>query len=94
MLTPWFWNWFVDRGLIRFDEKKGELSIDYAKYDAVAGALLAEVLELQRAGDKAAAGLFIERWTAWGPMHETVARKLRDAQAYRFTLVRYAALGE
>ncbi len=85
------WNWFLDRGLLAF--KDGTLSIDYRKYPAASDSLLAEVLRLQRAGDRAAANAFIDRWTVWDEnLHGAVAKRMRDAEKYRFALVAYDAM--
>jgi len=88
-------NFFLDRGLLRFDAEAGELAIDYARYHDVVAELLAEVLALQRAGDPARAAAFFERWTAWDDtLHGVLADKLKAERRDRFRLVRYAALGE
>ena len=87
------WNWFMDRGVLTFDPKSKELSIDSSKYHQAVASLLREVLALQRAGDPAAADAFIDRWTRWDEsIHGAIAAKMRDAQTHRFTIVRYAAL--
>jgi hypothetical protein len=89
------WNWYLERGLLRFDPASGEMSIDYARYHAVVGDLLREVLSVQRAGDKAAADRFVERWTRWDDdVHGRVAANIRAAQTHRWRIFRYAALGE
>ncbi|HVR44545.1 MAG TPA: NUDIX hydrolase [Thermoanaerobaculia bacterium] len=89
------WNWFLDRGLLTFDRESGELSIDYSRYHDAVASLLREVLGIQWSGDKAAADRFIAAHTSWrDDLHEVIARRIRDAQRYRYTLVRYAALGE
>jgi hypothetical protein len=87
-------NWFVDKGLIKPDPKTGRLTIDYSRYSDTVSSLLAEVLRLQQNGDKAATAAFFDKWTAWGDVHEKLAARIRDAQGARFTIVRYAALGE
>ena len=89
------WNFFLDRGLLRFDPATGTLAIDYAKYHAVVGELLGKVLAIQQAGDKAAADAFIAELTRWDDaLHGVVAQRIRDQQRYRYRLFRYAALGE
>jgi hypothetical protein len=88
-------NYFLDRGLLAFDGVSGRLAIRYERYADVVTALLREVLAIQHAGDKAAAGHFFDRWGAWMPeLHERLADHIREAQGPRFRLVRYAALGE
>jgi hypothetical protein len=88
-------NFYLEKGLLRFDRATGRLAIDYDLYHEVVGALLGEVLRMQRNGDKAAADRFIDNYTTWDEaLHEVVARRMRDAETSRFRLVRYAALGE
>ena len=85
------WNWFMDRGVLRF--RDGRLSIDYARYPAAVEALLREVLAIQRAGDRARANAFIDRWSTWSPdLHEVIARNMRESERTRFTLVTYEAI--
>jgi hypothetical protein len=85
------WNWFLDRGVLRFEN--GRMRIDYARYPAAAESLLREVLALQRAGDRARANAFVERWTAWDDnLHGVIARNIRENQTARFTLVTFEAL--
>jgi hypothetical protein len=87
------WNWYLDRGLLSIED--GRLAIDYARYPDAVSSLLAEVLELQRSGDRDAADAFVERWTGWDEArHGAIARRMRDAETTRFALVRYGALGE
>jgi hypothetical protein len=85
------WNWFMDRGLLRFEN--GVLAIDYARYPDAVQSLLREVLALQRAGDRAAANAFIDRWTVWDDsLHGAIGRRMRAVEQARFTLVAYEAL--
>lgn len=87
------WNWFLDRGLLAAEG--GRLRIHYERYDEAASALLAAVLELQAGGDRDAANRFVGRWTSWDEaVHGAVARRMRETETTRFTLVRYEALGE
>jgi len=89
------WNLFMAHGLLTFDRASGTLGIRYEKYHAVVAELLAQVLALQRRGDKAAADLFIAQSTGWDDaVHGVIARKLRDNTRYRYTIYRYGALGE
>jgi hypothetical protein len=89
------WNWFLERGVLAFDRAGGRMRIDYARYPDAVRDLLAEVLALQAAGDRARAEAFVQRWTRWDPqLHEVVAAAIRGALKYRYTLYRYAALGE
>jgi hypothetical protein len=87
------WNFFLENGLLSFEG--GTLNIHYEKYHSVVGKLLAKVLEVQYAGDKAAADRFIEQYTNWNDdLHGVVAKNIREQQRYRFRLFKYAALGE
>jgi hypothetical protein len=89
------WNWFLERGVLAFDPASGRMRIDYARYPEAVRALLAEVLALQAGGDRERAEAFVVRWTKWDPaLHEVVAAAIRGALDYRYTLYRYAALGE
>jgi hypothetical protein len=89
------WNFFLDKGLLRFDPAAGTLSIDYRRYRAVVRELLGRVLAIQEAGDKAAADRFIADLTRWDDArHGVIAQRIRDQERYRYRLFRYAALGE
>jgi hypothetical protein len=86
-------NYYLEHGLL--ESRPEGLHIHYEKYHDVVGKLLGEVLALQRAGDKAASDRFIEKYTRWDePLHGAIARKMRAQLKYRYTLVRYGALGE
>ena len=87
------WNFFLENGLLTFEN--GILRIHYDKYHSVIGKMLAKVLEVQYAGDKAAADRFIDQYAVWkDDLHGVVAKNIRDAQRYRFRLFKYVALGE
>ena len=87
------WNFFLENGLLSFEN--GKLRIHYDKYHTVVGKLLAKILEIQYAGDKAAADRFIDQYATWKEdLHGVVARNIRDQVRYRFRLFKYAALGE
>lgn len=87
------WNFFLDRGLLRFDAKRRQLAIDYDRYADTIEALLKEVLEIQAAGDPAKAKAFIDRWFRWdAELHEPIAAAIRAGLAYRFASYRYTAL--
>jgi hypothetical protein len=89
------WNFFLEEGLLAFDQKTGKIRINYGKYHDTVGKLLAKVLETQYRGDRAAAEQFVERYTRWDDaLHGVVAKNIRDRQRYRFRLFKYAALGE
>jgi hypothetical protein len=88
-------NWFQDRGVLRFDPASGRLSIDYARYHPAVEALLREVLALQDAGDPRRSDAFIRRWSQWDDqLHGKIAASMRETQRYRYRLFRYAAMGE
>jgi len=85
------WNWFLENGALVFED--GRLRIDHRRYDAAVTSLLRETLALQRAGDRAAANAFVDRWTTWRPdLHEVIAERMRASERTRFTLVTYEAL--
>src|ERR1051326_3063351 len=87
------WNFFLENGLLTFET--GILKIHYDKYHSVVGKMLQKVLEVQYDGEKAEADHFIDQYAVWkDDLHGVVARKIRDAQQYRFRLFKYAALGE
>jgi hypothetical protein len=89
------WNYFLENGLLTFAQSSHTLRIHYDKYHSVVGKLLAKVLEVQYAGDKAAADRFIDQYTTWDEnLHGVVAQNIRDQQRYRFRIFKYAALGE
>lgn len=89
------WNFFLENGLLTFDQSSHTLRIHYDKYHSVVGKLLAKVLEAQYGGDKVAADRFIDQYTTWDEnLHGVVAKNIRDQQRYRFRLFKYAALGE
>ncbi|HEY0005864.1 MAG TPA: zincin-like metallopeptidase domain-containing protein [Pyrinomonadaceae bacterium] len=89
------WNFFLENGLLSFDRETKRLNINYGKYHEVVGKMLAKVLEVQDAGDKAGADRFIEQYTGWDEnLHGVVAKNIRDQQQYRFRLFKYAALSE
>jgi len=86
-------NWFLDRGVLRFDAGSGRLSIDYTRYRAAVTALLREVLALQDRGDERAADAFITRWSQWDEgVHGRLATAMRAQQRYRYRLFTYAAI--
>lgn len=86
-------NYFLENGLL--ESRPDGLHIHYEKYPEVVGKLLREVLSIQRAGDKAASDRFIEKYTRWDDaLHGALAAKMRAQQKYRYTLVKYAALGQ
>jgi hypothetical protein len=89
------WNWFMANGVLRFDADAKQLGVDYARFHDAARGMLAEVLAIQAAGDRARAERFIEQWARWDDaLHGVIAERIRGVLKYRYTLYRYAALGE
>jgi hypothetical protein len=89
------WNYYLEQGLLKFDPASGRMRVDYAKYKDVVGKLLARVLDLQLQGNKSEADKFIDQYTNWDEkLHGAIAKNIRDQQRYRFTIYRYAGLGE
>jgi Zincin-like metallopeptidase len=87
------WNYFLENGLLSFEG--GKLRIHYDKYHEVIGKMLKKTLEVQYAGDKAAADKFIDDYTKWdNNLHGLIAKNIRDQQRYRFRIFKYASLGE
>ena len=88
-------NYFLEKGLLAYDERSGKLSIRYDVYHETVEAMLRETLALQQQGEKKAADDFIAKHSVWKKdLHERLAREMKDSETYRFVLVRYAALGE
>jgi len=89
------WNFFLEHGLLAFDPASKTLRIHYDKYHEVVGKMLAQTLNVQYQGDKAAADRFIDQYSNWDEkLHGAIAKNIRDSQKYRFRLFKYAALGE
>jgi len=89
------WNFFLENGLLTFDPASKTLRIHYDKYHEVVGKMLAQTLNVQYQGDKAAADRFIDQYSNWDEkLHGAIAKNIRDSQKYRFRLFKYAALGE
>jgi hypothetical protein len=89
------WNFFLENGLLTFDNSTKTLHIHYDKYHDVVGKMLVKTLNVQYEGDKAAADKFIDQYTSWDDnLHGVVAANIRAQQRYRFRLFKYAALGE
>ena len=86
-------NYFLDHGLLSFDDATARLAIHYDRYPQVVSQMLGEVLAIQSAGDKQQAAAFIEKYTTWTPgLHERFATRLRESSPYQFLAVRYKAL--
>ena len=85
------WNWFLDKGLLRFDD--GVLTIDYDRYPETIASLLSQILDLQYQGDRDVANAFVDQWTNWDDaLHGVIAEKMKAAEGSRFRLVTYEAL--
>lgn len=88
-------NFFLEKGLLAFDDKTGRLRVRYERYPETVAALLERVLAVQSAGDRASADAFIEQYATWtGELHERVAAGMRATERYRYRLVKYQPLGE
>jgi hypothetical protein len=86
------WNWFLERGVLKFDPGTAKLTIDYDRYHDAVRDLLKQVLALQEIGDRAAATAFIDRWGTWrDDLHGRIAGNIRAQQRYRYRLFTYAA---
>jgi hypothetical protein len=89
------WNWFLENGVLTFDQPTGKLRINHATYREAVGAMLARVLEIQSTGNKNAAEQFITAYTKWDDkLHGVVAASIRAQQRYRYTFYEFAALAE
>ena len=87
------WNWFLDKGLLRFNTATSTLSIDHSRYHDAVRDLLKEVIANQDAWNKTTTAAFIERWGTWDEnLHGRIASALRDQQQFRFRLFEYQAL--
>ena len=89
------WNFFLENGLLSFDQATKTLRINYEKYHDVVGKMLEKTLAVQFAGDKAASDQYIDQYTKWDDnLHGVIAANIRAQQRYRFRIFKYAALGE
>ena len=88
-------NFFMEYGLIEPAGDSALLTINYDRYQEIAGELLDQVLHLQYAGDYDAAKTFVERWNYWDDMvHGKLAERMQQSSRYRYAMVRYAILEE
>ena len=89
------WNFYLENGLLSFDQATKTLRINYDKYHEVVGKMLEKTLAVQYAGDKAESDKFIDQYTKWDDnLHGVVAANIRAQQRYRFRVFKYSALGE
>jgi hypothetical protein len=87
------WNWFLDRGVLRFNAGTAALTIDYDRYPEAVKDLLERVIALQEGGDPVALAAFIDRWGRWDEaLHGKVAANIRARQRFRYRLFTYAAV--
>jgi hypothetical protein len=88
-------NFYRENGLIEANVDSGLLTIHYDRYHDVIADFLAQVLQIQYAGDYDLATEFIARWNYWDDeLHGGLAQRMRDAVIFRWTMVRYGALGD
>jgi hypothetical protein len=84
-------NFFLDRGVLKFDPATARLSIDYDKYHDAVRDLLRQVLAIQDGGSGAEA--FIARWGSWDDnLHGRIAANIRAQQRTRYRLFEYAEM--
>jgi hypothetical protein len=87
------WNWFLETGLLSFED--GKMVIDYDRYPDTVDGLLAEVIDLQYQGDRDATNAFVDKWTNWDDsLHGTIGAAMKAEEGSRYRLVTYEALGE
>jgi hypothetical protein len=87
-------NYFLEHGLLSFDEAGGWLHINYDRYNEVAASMLDQVLAIQSGGDSGKAEAFIDRYTTWSPqLHELIATRIRESTRYQYRMVRYSNKG-
>lgn len=83
-------NYFLQHGLLSFDDASGRLTIHYDKYHDVVASMLHEVLAIQRAGDPDRAAAFVNRYATWSDgVQGVIAKNMRAATRYRYRLVEY-----
>jgi len=69
------------------------LKVNYDRYHATVAELLEQVLQVQYSGNQELAAEFVARWNYWDDLlHGRYAEKIRAAQKYRRSIVRYAVL--
>jgi hypothetical protein len=86
-------NYFLEHGLLDFDDVTARLTIHYDRYQQVIRQMLGDVLAIQSAGDRPRANAFIDKYIRWSPeLHERLAVRLRESSRYRFLTVQYQVL--
>ena len=89
------WNWFMEHGLLAFNEEEGRLAIHRERYHEVVESLLREVMDVMSAGNIDSAHAFVDQWTTWDDnLHGVIAQSVANAPGGGYRLVRYGALGE
>jgi hypothetical protein len=89
------WNYYLAQGALSFDAASGRLVIHHDRFHDAVAKMLRDVLEIQAAGDRAAAEAYIARWTEWrDDLHERIAAAMRAAETYRYAYVTYALVGD
>lgn len=88
-------NWFIEHGLLRFDEENETLMIDFSKYHSNVEGLLTRVLAAQSGGNETKAEAFIEAYTNWNEsVSGVIADKMKATEKHRFTMVTYDAVDQ
>jgi hypothetical protein len=88
-------NYYLEKGLLKFDPKQKNLTVDYSRYHEVVAELLREVMSVQSSGNKEKAAAFFRKYGNWTPeLHQALAEKIAAAQGARWRIMRYAALEE
>jgi hypothetical protein len=84
-------NYFLDKGVLKFDAGTAKLRIDYDRYHEAVRDLLKQVLAIQESGTGADA--FVTRWGTWDDqLHGRLAANIRAQQKTRYRLFEYAAM--
>ena len=84
-------NYFLDKGVLKFDPATAKLRIDYDRYHGAVTDLLKQVLIIQESGTGAEP--FITRWATWDDqLHGRLATNIRAQQKTRYRLFNYAAM--
>ncbi len=88
-------NYYLEHGLLEFDEKTQKLVIHYENYHDVVSSMLRKVLAIQYEGNKAGADRFIDDYSIWeNKIHGRIARAMQKTERYRYAIVNYGILDE
>jgi hypothetical protein len=86
-------NYYLENGLLEYDDSARRLVIHYDRYHDVVAAMLREVLALQYDGDPERAERYVERYTAWeDDLHGRLAKSMKQSETYRYAYVTYGVL--